>query len=263
MKMRSIALSVFVSLLVFTSCKKDGKPAPPPNADPELLGPQTSKVAHYSLNGSVSDGSGNNLNGTSTSSNLTYAADRFGRANQAAVFGGPSNIVWISTPSLSSRVTGFPFAISLWFKATGVTNSQTLVRTDGGESSSYSGCWLQLGVAGEGTMSLSFGDNTGYSSSSRNTITTPAVFTANTWTHVVINVRGANDMDFYINGVKNINCSYSGSATTMVYNPTYPGGFIGIFPGASSTYEGLMDDYRIYTKVLSQTEVSALYNFQP
>ncbi|HLG38556.1 MAG TPA: LamG domain-containing protein [Chitinophagaceae bacterium] len=260
--MRSIALSVLVSLLAFISCKKDSKP-PTPDTDPELLGPETNKIIHYSFNGSLSDGSGNNLNATNSANDLTYTTDRFGRANQAAVFPGTSGPVLVLTPSLDTRVTGFPFSVSVWFKTSSVSNSQILMRSDGGEGGSYSGYWLQIGVAGEGTMSFSFGDNTGNSSSSRNTITTPPVFAVNTWNHVVINVRGANDMDFYINGVKNNSCSYSGDATTMAYHPTYHGGAIGLYPGASSIFEGVMDDYRIYTKVLSQTEVSSLYNFQP
>ena len=70
-------------------------------------------------------------------------------------------------------------------------------------------------------------------------------------------------MDFYINGVKNTICNYDGSATTMVYHPTYHSGLIGLFPGASSNFSGLLDDYRIYSKVLSATEISTLYNFHP
>jgi Concanavalin A-like lectin/glucanases superfamily len=262
MKMRSLTLFVLTATLLASSCKKDAK-EPTPNTDPELLGPQANKVIHYSFNGNLIDGSGNNLNASNSNNNLTYTADRFGRANQAAVFSGISESVWVFTPALATKITGFPFSISLWFKTTDVSRSQTLVRSDGGESSSYSGYWLQLGVAGTGTMSFSFGDNTGYNSSSRNSMTTPAVFAANTWYHVVINVRAANDMDFYINGIKNTSCTYDGSATSMAYNPTYTGGVIGLYPGASSNYDGLMDDYRIYTKLLSPAEVAVLYNFLP
>jgi Concanavalin A-like lectin/glucanases superfamily len=263
MKTRFLTLSLFVIVLA-ASCKKETRtePTPTPNNDPELMAPETNKVAHYSFNGNLNDGSGNNLNASNSNNTLSYANDRFGRVNQAAVFGA-SGPTWVSTPSLSSKVPGFPFSISLWFKADGVSSSQTLVRSDGGESSSYSGYWLQLAVAGAGTMSLSFGDNTGASSNSRNTITTSAAITPNAWHHVVINVRGANDMDFYINGAKNNEATYSGSASTMVYNTINTGGVIGLYPGASSSFAGLMDDYRIYTKALSPTEISTLYNFQP
>lgn len=263
MKMRSLSLCVFVTLIAFTSCKKDSTPpTPTPTGDPELLGPQTDKVLHYSFNGNLSDGSGNSMSATS-SNNISYTSDRFGRANQAAVFGGPSNISYIAVPTLSAKVPGFPFSISLWFKTSNVTSSQTLVKSDGGETATYSGYWLQSNVAGAGTMSFSFGDNTSLGTGSRNSIHTPAVFSANTWYHVVVNVRAANDMDFYINGVKNNNCTYDGYGTTMAYTSVPSVGVIGVFPGVNSAYEGLLDDYRIYKKILTQTEVSALYNFQP
>jgi hypothetical protein len=259
MKMKSIGLLAGSFLFAVVSCKKGSSP----NNDPELLGPESGKVIHYSFNNTLNDGSGNNLNAVLYGDPLTYAADRFGRANQAAVFPGPTNSVIVGTPSISEKITGFPFSVSLWFKTASVIDYQTLVRADGGESSSYSGFWLQVGVGGEGTLSFSFGDNTSNTSSSRNTITTPAVFSADTWYHVAVNVRGANDMEFYINGVKNTACTYSGDATAMVFNPAYTTGLLGNFPGASSSFEGLMDDYRIYSKTLSQAEVSALYNFHP
>ena len=86
MKMRSLALSVLASFVLITSCKKDSKKEEPSNPDPELQGPQTGKVFHYSFNGNLADGSGNNLAAINPTNNLTYGADRFGRANQAALF---------------------------------------------------------------------------------------------------------------------------------------------------------------------------------
>jgi hypothetical protein len=79
----------------------------------------------------------------------------------------------------------------------------------------------------------------------------------------VVNVRGANDYDFYINGTKLTNCTYGGSATAMVFYPEPVRGIIGNEDGLTVHYGGLLDDYRIYTKVLSPEEVAALYNFQP
>jgi hypothetical protein len=109
MKMRSLSLCVFFCLVAFTSCKKDAKaPVPVPTNDVELLGPQADKVLHYSFNGNMNDGSGNSMNAIS-SNNISYTSDRFGRTNQAAVFGRPSNISYIGVPTLSSKVPGFPF----------------------------------------------------------------------------------------------------------------------------------------------------------
>jgi hypothetical protein len=91
---------------------------------------------------------------------------------------------------------------------------------------------------------------------SRNSITTPAVFSTNNWYHVVVNVRGANDMDFYINGVKNTSCTYDGYGTTMVYTTAPSMGVIGVFPGAGSAFDGVMDDYRIYKRSFPRRSIS-------
>ena len=263
MKTRSLALSVMTVLLALASCKKDSNEIPPPvNNDPELLGAETSKVFHYSFNGNLNDGSGSNLHAAG-SNNISYTTDRLGRPNQAVVFAGSGNSSYILTPSLSSKNITFPFSVSFWFKANSVSGSQTLIKSDGVERSGYAGFWAQLGVTGTGTMAFNFGDLTGASGSSRNSIITPSIFAANTWYHIVVNVRGANDMDFYVNGVKNNNCSYDGSAATIVFNEPESRGILGVYDGASSDFGGAFDDYRIYKKILSQTEVSALYNFQP
>jgi hypothetical protein len=266
MKMRTLTLCALVTLLAVTSCKKEkdsnNPPTPPANTDPELLGPETSKVFHYSFNGNLNDGSGNNMD-AADSNNITYTADRLGRANQAAVFGGSGNSSNILTPSLNSKNISFPFSVSFWFKAGNVSSSQTLIKSDGFERTNYTGFWIQLGITGAGSMAFNFGNNTGASGASRNSLITPSIFAANTWYHIVVNVRGAGDMDFYVNGVENNTCYYDGNATSIVFAQPEARGILGTYDGSQSEFGGALDDYRIYKKILSQTEVSALYNFQP
>jgi hypothetical protein len=254
--MKQLILLIILSISLFTSCKKDKTPTP---ASPdELLGPQTNKIFHYSFNGSLKDGSGNNLN-AADSMNISYTADRFGRSNQAAFFGGASNPSKILTPSLGSKISGFPMAVSFWFKAASVNTGQMLIKADGFERTGISGFRVALGYR-PGQMGFTFGDKT----TNTNYVVTPQnVIASNTWHYIVVNVRGANDYDFYIDGVKNTNCTYGGIATSMVFYPEPVRGIIGVEDGIATWFEGALDDYRIYTKVLSQEEVSALYNFQP
>lgn len=253
-------LSILFSGLLY-SCKKN-KTTDPGNTDPELLKPQTNKIIHYSFNGSLIDGSGNSLNGTD-SFNITYTADRFGRSNQAAVFGGAANPSWILTPSLGSRITGFPMAVSFWFKASNVIGHQMLIKADGFERTAVSGFRVTFG-ARPGQMGVTFGDKTIGGSTGTNYVVTPQnVISNNTWYHIVVNIRGANDFDFYINGVKNNSCTYGGAATAMVFYPEPVRGIIGGEDGLPYYFGGALDDYRIYTKALTQEEVSALYNFHP
>jgi Concanavalin A-like lectin/glucanases superfamily len=255
--MKKIILLAIVSISLLFSCKKDKAPTPA-NTDPELLGSQTNKIVHYSFNGSLKDGSGNNLN-AADSMNITYTADRFGRSNQAAFFAGVSNPSKIFTPSLGSKITGFPIAVSFWFKAVSVNFGQMLIKSDGVERTGISGFRVALGYR-PGQMGFTFGDKT----TNTNYVVTPQnVIASNTWHHIVVNVRGANDYDFYIDGVKNTNCTFGGIATSMMFYPEPVRGIIGNEDGFANYFEGALDDYRIYTKALSQEEVSALYNFRP
>lgn len=259
--MKKIVFLGILSISLFSSCKKD-KTSSPVNTDPELLGTQTNKVTHFSFNGNLKDGSGNNLN-AADSMNITYTADRFGRSNQAAVFGGASNPSFILTPSLGSKINSFPMAISFWFKPVSVNSYQVLIKGDGFERSGISGFRVTFG-ARAGQMGFTIGDKTIGGSTGTNYVVTPQnVITANTWQHIAINARGVNDYDFYINGVKNTNCTYGGFATSMVFYPEPVRGVIGNEDGFSYWYAGALDDYRIYTKVLSAEEVAALYNIRP
>lgn len=258
--MKKDFLLCVLTISLFSACKKDNTPTPPV-AD-ELLGPQANKVTHFSFNGNLNDGSGNNLN-AADSFNITYTADRFGRSNQAAVFGGATSPSWILTPALGSKIPGFPMAISFWFKPASVNIYQMLIKADGFERSNTSGFRVSFG-ARPGQIGFTIGDKTGGGSTGVNYFVTPQnVITENTWQHIVVNARGANDYDFYINGVKITGSTLGGAATSIVFYPEPVRGMIGNEDGFNYWYQGAFDDYRIYTKTLSQEEVSTLYNFHP
>lgn len=265
MNRKTILFACMAASLTLFSCKKDETTTPPVNNDPEKLGAETSKILHYSFNGNLNDGSGNSMNALS-SGNISFAADRFGRTSQAAVFGGPGNTSYIVTPSLKSKNVGFPFAVSFWMKANSVTGNQTLIRADGAQTNltNYTGFWIQLGVTGAGSMAVNFGNNTSTSGNGRNSLITPNVISPNTWYHVVVNFKGANDIEFYLNGTRNMDAYYDGSATDIVFADPENPGVMGVYGGGvPSDFGGLLDDYRIYKKALSQTEISALYSFAP
>lgn len=265
MKLKSFITAALCCALIFSSCKKDNTTPPVSNTDTELLAAQPDKVAHYNFNGNLRDSSGNRLNPVYVE-NITFTADRFGRPGQAALFGGPGNSSHIAIPSPASKISGFPFSISLWFKTPDVSRIQSLLRADGGEYNLYSGYWLQIGAAGPGTLSFNIGNNNGATTSTgRNSISTAGILTANTWYHAVVNARGVNDMDIYINGTKNANCTYDGSASSIVFctQPNQQIGTLGFFLWGNAVFEGAMDDYRIYKKILSPSEISTLYNFHP
>lgn len=258
MKMRSLTLSVFVTLLALASCKKDSKeptPPTPPTETDEQMSPANGKFTHYLFNGNTRDTSGNSHHG-GESGGLAYGADRFSRAGRALVLNGTD--ARFETQGLMAT---FPFSISLWMNSANSSAISSLFQSDRG-SSNYSGYWLQQSIASANKLAFSMGDGTGTSGSSRNTLLSSVSLSSNQWYHIVINVRGANDMDLYVNGVRDNNATYDGSATTISYSSTNPFGIIGS-AFSSQYYNGIIDDFRVYHRTLTATEVSSLYNFLP
>jgi Concanavalin A-like lectin/glucanases superfamily len=257
MKMRSLAMPVLVALLAFTSCKKDSKaPTPPaPVVADEQLNPANGKISHYLFNGTIRDTSGNNHHG-GEANGVAYGTDRFSRPDRALILNGTTTHFKTTNIGLS-----FPFSFSLWMNAANPSAISSLFQSDRANTAYY-GCWLQLSVASPNKLAFNFGNGTGSSGASRNSLLSSVSLSANQWYHVVINVRGANDMDLYINGVRDNSATYDGSATSVVYAFANPSSVIGT--GFDTQYfTGKIDDFRVYNRVLSATEVSSLYSFQP
>jgi hypothetical protein len=259
MKMRSLALSVLLTFFVLISCKKDSKaptPTPPtPVVTDEQLSPANGKTSHYLFNGTIRDTSGNGHHG-GEANGVAYSADRFSRPDRALALNGTSTHFETNGMGLS-----FPFSYSFWMNAANPSAVSALFQSDR-TTGSYFGSWLQLSVASPNKLAFSFGNGTGTSGSARNSLLSSVALSANQWYHIVINVRGANDMDLYINGAKDNSAVYDGSATSVVYSFDSPSGVIGTAFG-TQYFNGKLDDFRIYNRVLSATEVSSLYNFQP
>jgi hypothetical protein len=82
----------------------------------------------------------------------------------------------------------------------------------------------------------------------------------NVWTHIVGIIRGATDMDLYVNEV-NIGGTYSGTGGSIAYGSDSAR----IGQGNSSLwssfpFNGKIDDVRIYNRALSADEIKRLYN---
>lgn len=77
----------------------------------------------------------------------------------------------------------------------------------------------------------------------------------NTWNHIGITVDGTN-INVYINGVFSVNGTLG-----AVLSGTTTFGYLGhSVSSGDGNYTGYMDDYRIYNRVLSSGEITAIYN---
>ncbi len=208
---------------------------------------KTGLVAHYSLNG----GSG------------TVAHDQSGRANLGTIQNGPS---WVSgkqgaalsfdgtddridIPNLASQITG-SFTISFWAK---VLSDQANERQF---FSAFVSSSNEIGVSVSDTNKFRF--YTGGVSSSNNIFDSSSDVSLNRWYHVTMVYDDSTKVKSrYIDGV----FEASVSTTNAIPWPSVPA-YISHITSQSRQINAIIDDFRIYNKALSATEITSLYGYK-
>ena len=134
-----------------------------------------------------------------------------------------------------------PFSISLWFKPTNTTSGSMFSSYNSIAVTAYSvNLYIQNGSVSAAYNAI---QNVGASSS----------VSIGTWYYTVITVNSSNGLTLFING--------SQVGSTITQTPSINGLMIGNIRdnGGSYPFSGYLDDYRIYNRVLSGAEISAIY----
>lgn len=209
-------------------------------------------VAYYPFCGNANDDSGNGHNGVVNGATLT--TDRFGNSNSAYGFDGVNDLIKVNH---SSSFNTFPMSISLWCKG----NSQY-----GALISKYTSCssdngWQLHTMEGKvSTYSYNFlGGAFLNCDGDSNTI-----ISDNNWYNIV-STYDLSGVKIYVNNVLVLTKPYIGngsmSAPTNIQD-LYIGteiNSIGCSP-YNTYYQGLIDDIGIWNRVLSQQEITQLFN---
>ncbi len=194
----------------------------------------TSLVAWFPFNGDASDATNNGNDGTINGATLTN--DRFGNPNSAYSFDGQNDNISTSLTFLDNQVT----SISCWVNWDLVQSSYREIWSFNSPSVSPTAARMFLGPLGN---SFRFGDswtNVNYS------------LPTNQWVHLVAIADGANRY-FYVNGQFH-------SSIDNATNPKYDVFYIGSQGAVYGEYfDGVIDDIRIYTRVLSALEIENIY----
>jgi hypothetical protein len=216
---------------------------------------ENSLAGWWKLDGNAKDSSPYRDNGIMANSPVA-AADREGAANAAVMFNGTTS--HITAPDAARlKYTGGNMTISVWMKP-------NTTEVDGGYIVSKP--WNGSGGYNYRLQYTSSRQIVGFiSGATAFSFTAPAVLTANTWNHIVMTMDSTSHVKLYINGQQN----YSNAHTIVSWTATdlnvklaignlYP---YGQGWGGNSVYnfDGTVDDVRIYTRVLSPAEISALY----
>ncbi len=213
---------------------------------PEI--PEDGLVAYYPFNGTANDESGNANNGTVNGAALTI--DRFGVVNKAYMFDGiDDKIIVSSSPSLS-YVNTHEFSISLWINTTtnsGDNSERIFISQDDGAGNAF--IYVVMEPFGNYSCGVTEGMQWKFMHSS-----TP--ITTGQWHNVVMTVNN-NTTKLYVDNLmigqlnySNINWAFN--TADMVIGSGLSGGIV-------SPINGKMDDIRLYKKVLSESEIRALY----
>ena len=199
----------------------------------------TTNLAYYKLDNSAEDEKGSY---DGTESNIEY---RFGRFGQAAVFNGSSRI--------GTGITSFTnnLAISMWLNPSSLhSNGNWVFGNWNGTSQDF-----YIYVKSNGQLDLNFDGNDGSGTS----FGSAGDISIGNWNHFVVSMSNGN-FTVYLNSV------LLGSGTTT--NTTFSNGQdfeIGNMPKSSSvpSWNGLIDQVRIYNAALTSSQVTDLYNEKP
>ncbi len=200
-------------------------------------------VALYKFDGNAVDGTGNGHDGTVNGAMLV--ADRFSNPNSAYLFSGNSSIKVPHSPELNFNGQ---FTFAVWLNQAGNQNAFNCILGKDYTNEFGFGTW---------------GSNCTLPTYPRliigNTETTTANLSpinCNTWTHLVVTFDDATDqVQFFVNGSLTETAMNTGAIT-----PTTTDMGIGQDGKYMDQFYGSLDDIRIFNRVLSLSEIQAIYN---
>lgn len=219
-------------------------------------------VAYYPFNGNANDASGNSNNGILNG--CTFVADRNGIANRAIQFNGTSDFIRIpKTPSLSLTTA---MSFSVWIKPSafyngGYPSNFNQIFTNGNINNET--CSIRyssdVNTSGVPPKIFNFGNRFTDATNSGVMSLTSTSINLNTNYHLVCIFTG-NEHKIYINGVLNNSTLISTNKTIApaLNSDFYIGKSLYSYP-YDHFVNGVMDEVRIYNRVLQECEIKELF----
>lgn len=200
------------------------------------------------LTGTTRDLSNNSINGSLVGLSTTTSSVA-GKIGGALKFSSASaqEVSLGTTPANITFAYNQPFSISLWAKASATVGSGVFNRMV--STSATSNRFEYFVMASNNAFSFNVGKN-GIGDAS---VAGPT-FVLGQWYHLIGVYNGTN-INFYINGVSVGTAAYTYGALSN------PDGILSIGGGgaAGNTFDGSIDDVRIYNRALSAAEAAQLY----
>jgi hypothetical protein len=213
--------------------------------------PTNGLVGWWPFNGNANDESGNGNNGTVNGATLT--TDRFNNINSSYNFIGDNTIKLM----YNNMFTGSTATISTWIRIDSFPKSSDPQSNIFGKGWGYP----QLILNKNGKIYLSIAN----SSSNFSVLGSKTTLNLNTWYHITTQFSGSN-FSIYING--NLDTFKNFNPIPSYYSYCNSEYFIGGFNHKNSCmpndstqfFKGKIDDLGYWNRLLTQTEITDLYN---
>jgi hypothetical protein len=212
----------------------------------------TNLRAYYPFSGTANDASGNGQDGTVYGALLTN--DRFGQPNAAYAFAGGSEYIDVGPIDLTGA-----FTIAVWMRPASLSQGPALVSRYASDNQSgyefylcqdfnYPCQGLRLHTSG------SRGDPTRLDAN--------YPFQTGQWYHAVATYDGAGTARVYVDG--RLVQTATGMASDVASSLRTRIGRTQYFPsGSPGSFDGVLDDVRVYTRALSATEIAFMASQRP
>ncbi len=213
----------------------------------------TDYTGYWSFDGEYSDESSNNISSVFTGGTPIYGTDRNGNENSAIILDGIDDCIVLNNSQ--PVITGLEFTIACWAKING----------QGGGNYNQNTLFEQRDEGGSSTLILSAEvDNISKivvrtSTSGAFTIAETTSLSDGEW-HFYVGVLSENTLDLYIDKVlvHSVAFNYDGNLTNSVDHVD-----IGRHRCCNQMlgyFNGLIDDFYIYNRALTPSEITDLYN---
>jgi hypothetical protein len=148
-----------------------------------------------------------------------------------------------------------PVTFSAWIRLSSVGSARYIIALDD-QTYKYYGIWFYIEATNN--VATSYGDGGTAGPSNRRTKVGTTALNADTWYHVAAVIKGPTDMALYVDGVDDEGI-YSGTGGSVAYSGSFS--LIGIRHDLELSFDGKIDEVRIYDRALTAHEMWELYHY--
>jgi len=154
----------------------------------------------------------------------------------------------------SSLKPNLPVTLSAWIRPSSLGITQYIIALDE-QASRYYGIWFY--VAEANNLAVVYGDGGTPGSGDRRAKSGTTALDPGAWHHIAAVIRGETDMSLYVNGVDDEG-TYSGTGSSLTYSTG--NSIIGMRHDSQFSFDGKIDEVRVYNRDLSDHDVWLLYH---